>query len=86
MIRAACHCTTVRLEVVAGIAAVWCITPRSQRYAADSGVNVRTLSALDPASVRLQHTHNAHTRFFWTRAPDTFQPGEQSPVESDGWR
>ena len=42
--------------------------------------------ALDPASVRLQHTDNAHTGFFWTRAPDTFQPGEQSPVESDGSR
>jgi len=49
-------------------------------------VNVRMMSALDPASVRLQHTDNAHTGFFWTRAPDTFQLGEQSPVESDGWR
>ena len=50
------------------------------------GVNARMMPALDPGSVRLQHTDNAHTGFFWTRTPDTFQRGEQAPVESDGWR
>jgi hypothetical protein len=49
-------------------------------------VNVRMMPALDPKSVRLQHTDNGHSGFFWTRAPDTFQKGEQAPPDSDGWR
>jgi hypothetical protein len=50
------------------------------------GVNVRMMSTLDPASVRLQHTDNAHTGFFWTRTPDKFQAGEQPSAEADDWR
>jgi len=49
------------------------------------GVNVRMIPTLDPASVKLQHTDNAHTGFFWTRPPDRFQPGEQAPPDGDGW-
>jgi hypothetical protein len=139
MIRAACHCTAVRMEVDPAPRWVYdCNCSLCRRYgvlwayyqpgqvivvsgadamdtyiwgdrelafnrcrhcgclmhhtALDSdrprirGVNARMMPALDPGSVRLQHTDNAHTGFFWTRTPDTFQRGEQAPVESDGWR
>ena len=139
MLRAACHCAAVRLEVarppdwvidcncslcrrygalwahyrpvevmfVAGEdhtdAYVWgessfafhrcrtcgCLTHHTALDAAPPrlrAVNVRMMPALDPASVKLQHTDNAHTGFFWTRSPDKLQHGEQAAADPDGWR
>ena len=52
-------------------------------------VNARMIPTLDPRVVRLQHTDNSHTGFFWTRAPDHFEPdGEpkMAPPGPDDWR
>ena len=52
-------------------------------------VNARMIPTLDPASVRLQHTDNSHTGFFWTRTPDHFEPGgepKMAPPSADDWR
>jgi hypothetical protein len=52
-------------------------------------VNARMIPTLDPSTVRLQHTDNAHTGWFWTRPPDDFQPGEQPMIPAPGpddWR
>jgi hypothetical protein len=53
------------------------------------GVNVRMVPTLDPGGVRLQHTDNSHTGYFWTRAPDSFEPGGEPKMPAPGpddWR
>ncbi len=139
MLRAACHCTAIRIEVATApewvvdcncslcrrYGALWayykgggatlvrgegetdayvqgkrwfefhrckhcgCITHHTDLRVQPPrirGVNARMMPWLDPKSVRLQHSDNGHTGFFWTRIPDLFQKGEQPPPESDGWR
>jgi hypothetical protein len=52
-------------------------------------VNARMIPTLDPVSVRLQHTDNSHTGFFWTRPADKFEPGGEPKMEPPGpddWR
>jgi hypothetical protein len=52
-------------------------------------VNARIIPTLDPTRVNLQHTDNGHTGFFWTRAPDKFEPGGEptmAPPGSYDWR
>jgi hypothetical protein len=52
-------------------------------------VNARMIPTLDPSSVKLQHTDNSHTGFFWTRAADKFEPGGEPKMAAPGpddWR
>lgn len=142
MVKAACHCTAVRLELarlpkrvfdcnctlcrrygalwahyefgdvtfVCGVDAldeyVWgdgeygfhrcrtcgCVTHFTRRRTDPPSlraVNARMIPTLDPSTVRLQHTDNSHTGWFWTRTPDDFQPGEQPMMPRPGnedWR
>ena len=52
-------------------------------------VNARMMPTLDPASVRLHHTDDSHTGFFWTRAADHIEPSgdpRMAPPGPDDWR